>query len=105
MPDLLAPRPWFDRVDGAPVPAVIYHATTPKKLAKYHTTGTILPPVRGFDTLAACQRWARTRKRTITVRVTPSGPVWPLPDHHQPEGLAWWTTRISAFEVLDAAKL
>ena len=93
--------PWPARVATAPVPEVLYHATTPKELARYRATGTILPPVRGFDTLAACRRWARAHSRTIIVRVTPSGPVWPLPDHHQPEGLAWWTLTVSAFEVIE----
>jgi hypothetical protein len=99
----LAPKPWFERVDSAPVPAVLYHATTPKKLARYHATGTILPPVRGFDSEEGCREWGRVHGRSLVVKVTPSALVYPLPDHHLPEGLAWWTTRISAFEVIDAA--
>lgn len=47
--------PWHERVTSALTnpPTVLYHATTPRKMARYEQTGAILPPVRGFDTLEA----------------------------------------------------
>lgn len=87
--------PWHARIRSAPTPTVLYHATTPRKLARYRATGTILPPVRGFDTVEACQRFMRRTGRTLMLRVTPTMGPWPLPDHHHASGLAWWTTDIA----------
>ena len=92
--------PWPERVANAPMPTRLYHCTTPRKLAQYHATGRILPPIRGFDTMDAAKEWGRIRKRSLIVEVTPSSPVYPLPDHHQSEGLAWWTLTASAFNVV-----
>lgn len=36
----------------------LYHVTTPKKMQRYHTTGHIISPVRGFITLQAAMAWA-----------------------------------------------
>jgi hypothetical protein len=85
--------PWHDRVCAALAspPTELWHATTPKKLARYEKTGAILPPVRGFDSLAAAAEWARLAKRSVLLRFQVPGPVQALPDHHQREGLAWWT--------------
>jgi hypothetical protein len=98
--EVLTAKAWFQRVESATAPAVLYHATTPKKLDRYHATGTILPPIRGFDSEEGCREWGRLHNRAVIVKITPSAAVYPLPDHHLPEGLAWWTTRISAFEVI-----
>lgn len=85
--------PWNERVLAALAspPTELWHATTPKKLARYQSTGAILPPVRGFDSLAAAAEWARLTGRTVLLRLQVPGPVQALPDHHQREGLAWWT--------------
>lgn len=66
-------KPWHERVIEAlsvPVPRILYHATTPRKLARYKATRAILPPVRGFDALAGAQEWARlTNGRSILLRI------------------------------------
>jgi RNA:NAD 2'-phosphotransferase (TPT1/KptA family) len=88
--------PWHERVTralGAP-PAVLYHATTPRKLARYTATGAILPPVRGFDTRRAAVEWGRIHHRSVVLRLDVDPLlVQALPDHHLAEGLAWWTPR------------
>lgn len=97
--------PWPERVQRASMPTdVLFHATTPKKLARYEATGTILPPIRGFDTEDAAREWGRTAGRTVILRVFPSGPVWPLPDHHQKSGLAWWALFIDGYVVIGEPK-
>lgn len=92
--------PWPVRVANAPTPTALYHATTPKKLRRHEATGTILPPVRGFDSEAAARDFARRMGRPVLLRLTPSAPVWTLPDHHLSEGLAFWTLATSGWEVL-----
>ena len=85
--------PWHRRVvDALPTPpTTLYHATTPRKLARYVATGAILPPVRGFDTLAGVQEWARlTNGRTVILKLEVEH-AQALPDHHNAYGLAWWT--------------
>lgn len=85
--------PWHRRVvDALPTPpTTLYHATTPRKLARYVATGAILPPVRGFDTLAGVQEWARlTDGRTVILKLEVEH-TQALPDHHNAFGLAWWT--------------
>lgn len=60
-------------------------------MARYEQTGAILPPVRGFDTLAAVEEWARlTNGRSIILRIEVES-AQALPDHHNEHGLAWWT--------------
>lgn len=86
--------PWPDRVIAALAspPTVLWHATTPKKFARYEATGAILPPVRGFDSEQACREWARVVGRQVILRLDLTGlPVQALPDHHNGIGLAWWT--------------
>lgn len=89
--------PWHERVRNATPPSKLYHATTPKKLARYNATGTVLPPVRGFDTPEACRDFMRRTGRTLMLEVTPAATPHPLPDHHLTEGLAWWTTDIENY--------
>lgn len=92
--ELLARAPWHARVLRALAspPSVLYHATTPRKLARYSATGAILPPVRGFDSRTAAEEWGRLAQRSVILRVAVnSSLVQALPDHHQAEGLAWWT--------------
>ena len=84
---------WHRRVVDAlsTPPTVLYHATTPRKLARYVATGAILPPVRGFDTLEGVQEWARlTNGRTVILKFEVQH-TQALPDHHNVYGLAWWT--------------
>ena len=66
-----------------------YHVTTPKKLARYVSTGAILPPVRFWRYEASAREWARRTGRTIVLCIEVSE-VYPLPDH-KPAGHAWWT--------------
>lgn len=83
-------------------PSTLYHATTPKKHARYVSTGAILPPVRGFTTIEAAQEWAKQTGRTVICRVTPehADDVHKLPDHHNQFGLAFWYDRPAKFETL-----
>lgn len=67
-----------------------YHATTPRKLARYEATGCILPPVRFWRSAATAQRWAERTKRSVVLAIEVPEPAYPLPDH-QPPGMAWWT--------------
>lgn len=97
--------PWNARVAAAlcyQSPTVLYHATTPRKMERYKATGAILPPVRGFDTLAAAQEWARlTNGRTIILRLSELEKVQALPDHHNAHGLAWWSpVKCTQWEVV-----
>lgn len=69
--------------------AVLYHCTTPKKAKKYHETGAILKPVRGFTTLQAAMAWCIHTGRTVIYEVK-GGPAYKLPDHHNKFGEAWW---------------
>jgi hypothetical protein len=74
-----------------PIPPVLYHATTPRKLARYEQTGAILPPVRGFDTVEAARQWADEKQRSVVLRIEPKNPQL-LPDHHRLfVGAAWWS--------------
>ena len=76
---------------SGPAPRTLYHATTPRKLARYKSTGAILPPVRGFDTLDAAQEWAQlTNGRSILLCIEVEH-AQALPDHHNAHGLAWWS--------------
>jgi len=79
-------------------PAVIYHATTPRKFERYKHTGCILAPVRGFDCPEAAREWAADKQgRTIILALTVTRPQL-LPDHHiLGVGAAW-------FEPVDVAE-
>ena len=87
-------KPWHERVTDAlakDAPRTLYHATTSRKLARCVATGAILPPVRGFDTLAGAQEWARlTNGRSVILRIEVEHPQ-ALSDHHNAHGLAWWS--------------
>lgn len=58
--------------------AVRYHVTTPRKLARYETTGCILSPVRFWTTLYSAQRWARKTGRSVILAIDPPR-EYPLP--------------------------
>lgn len=109
MPEHLPGQPWPDRIIAAigNQPRVLFHATTPKKFARYQTSRAILPPVRGFDTPMAAAEWGSDKHRTILVRleVNPTL-VQILPDHHRDSGLAFWTPeRVEHFTVFIAGEV
>ncbi len=66
-----------------------WHATTPKKLARYEATGCILPPVRFWQYEASARAWAARTSRSVLLEVDVDT-AYPLPDH-QPRGHAWWS--------------
>ena len=68
---------------------ILYQVTTPKKLLKYHISGRIIRPVRGFSTLEGADLWARKTGRKIILKVQ-GEPAYKLPDHHNKCGLAYW---------------
>lgn len=70
----------------------LYHVTTERMARNYHRTGSILAPVRGFDTLLAAMAWAvKTGRKVIYVLEVPEGDeLHKLPDHHNAYGKAWW---------------
>lgn len=80
---------------------MLYHATTPRKLARYRATGAILRPVSGFTTLEGAREWAsHVCGRTVFVRFVGKD-CHKLPDHHNRFGEAWWSdTDVDAYEVL-----
>jgi hypothetical protein len=67
----------------------LYHATTPKKVQKYHQTGHIIKPVRGFTTLEAAMAWAMKTQRSVILEIS-GNDCHKLPDHHNKFGEAWW---------------
>jgi hypothetical protein len=64
-----------------------YHATTPRRLARYIQTGAILPPVRFWPDESSARRWAKRVGRTIVIEFDRPEPAYPLPDHKP----ALWT--------------
>jgi hypothetical protein len=68
---------------------ILFHATTEKKAKKYHETGHIAKPVRGFTTLMAAMAWSVKVGRTVIYEVC-GEPAYKLPDHHNKYGEAWW---------------
>jgi hypothetical protein len=68
---------------------IMYHVTTDKKVRKYHQTGHIKKPVRGFLTLGAAISWAFKSNRNTILKID-ANDAHKLPDHHQKEGEAWW---------------
>jgi len=77
----------------------LYHCTTPKKLARYASTGCILPPVRGWSHVSSAQAWCMRTGRSIVLEIEVSI-SYPLPDH-KPRGQAFWSPdMVRAWEVL-----
>lgn len=72
-------------------PEKLYHATTPKKAARYRETGRIIKPVRGFNCIEAAMAWAMKTGRTVIYEIpAPANLTHKLPDHHNQFGTAWW---------------
>ena len=67
----------------------LYHVTTQRKARKYHDSGSIHKPVRGFTSLQAAMAWAIKVNRTVIYEID-GGPAYKLPDHHNRFGQAWW---------------
>lgn len=67
----------------------LYHATTPKKVIRYHQSARIISPVRGFTTLQAAMAWAIKVHRTVILEIE-GNDCHKLPDHHNEYGEAWW---------------
>ena len=67
---------------------ILYHATTPKKVQKYHQSRRICAPVRGFTTLQAAMSWACKVGRSVVLQI--EGNAHKLPDHHNQWGDAYW---------------
>ena len=68
---------------------ILYHATTAKKAQRYHHSGCIISPVRGFNTLTAAMFWSMKTRRTVIYRFDADN-SYKLPDHHNKFGTAWW---------------
>jgi len=67
---------------------ILYHATTPKKVQKYHQSRRICAPVRGFTTLQAAMAWACKVGHSVVLQI--EGNAHKLPDHHNQWGDAYW---------------
>lgn len=67
----------------------LYHSTSQKKAKKYHKSGCIKSPVRGFTTLQAAMLWSMKVGRTVIYECEAENP-YKLPDHHNEFGEAWW---------------
>ena len=80
---------------------IAYHVTTEKKLARYKSTGAILPPVRFWSTLEAATRWARKTGRDLLARFDAPCRSWPLPI----KGGAWWTDQIIMIQDISVEEL
>lgn len=99
--------PWTDRVTDAmrAPPRVLYHAIGERRLhQRYETTGTILPPIRGWTTEEAARIFARRTHRTVILHLDVDGDAWPMPDHHVAEGLAFWCLAILGWMRLEDEK-
>jgi hypothetical protein len=68
---------------------ILFHATTPKKVQKYHQSGRIISPVRAFTTLQAAMAWACKVNRSVVLQIEGTD-CHKLPDHHNIWGEAWW---------------
>lgn len=70
---------------------ILYHVTTQKKAKRYHESGCIKKPVRGFNTLEGAMAWAIKTGRTVIYEVfAQDEDVYLLPDHHNKMGKAFW---------------
>ncbi len=57
-----------------------YHVTTNKKIARYVSTGAILPPVRFFPNIITARRWQKRTGRDAILEIEYER-SHPLPDH------------------------
>jgi hypothetical protein len=71
----------------------LYHATKESSMQRYHahTYPQILPPVRGFTSIAGAVYWGTKHGRPIVLEIeAPREVCHKLPDHHNTFGEAWW---------------
>ena len=57
-----------------------YHVTTPRKVARYESTGHIIPPVRFWPDEATARRWMKRTNREVLLKIEVTI-SHPLPDH------------------------
>lgn len=82
------------------IPNKLYHVTTPKKAKRYHESGCIYKPVRGFTTLQAALAWAVKTGRTVIYEINGDIP-YRLPDHHNKFGEAWYFNENISIENIE----
>lgn len=85
----------MDRPNGLLPSAIglttLFHVTTPKKAQRYHVSGRINAPVRGFSTLQAAMAWGIKTGRTVVYQIDATRyRTHKMPDHHNRFGEAWW---------------
>lgn len=73
-------------------PEKLYHCTTPKKVQRYNQNGSIIKPVRGFDTLQGALAWCTKTGRTVILEISGwnQEDIHKLPDHHNKYATAFW---------------
>ena len=69
---------------------IVFHCTTPKKLARYNQKHIILPPVRYWTTEFSALRWMRRTGRSILLVFEEPKQSYPLPM----KGGAKWTDQM-----------
>ena len=69
-----------------------WHVTTPRKLARYRTSGAIWPPVRFWLSKETAERWMQRVGRSIILRIE-APEAFPMHDH-RPHGMAWWSPNV-----------
>jgi len=65
---------------------IVWHVTTAKKLFKYKETGFIKPPVRGWKTIQAAERFSKQTGRSLILRLKFRGKVNVM-EGHRGEGV------------------
>jgi hypothetical protein len=75
--------------------SLVYHVTTPKKIARYRASGGILPPVRFWGCEHSARRWARKVGRAVILGFEKPARSYPLPM----KGPAWWSPDMVPLEA------
>ena len=68
----------------------VFHCTTPKKLKRYESTGSILSPVRYWSTEYSARKWMKKTNRSILLSFEEPERTFPLPI----KGGAKWSDRM-----------
>ena len=76
-------------------PSKLYHCTTPRKVKQYNQTGTIISPVRSFDSLQGALAWCVKTGRTVILEIDGwlEEDIHKLPDHHNNYATAYWVDK------------
>ena len=69
---------------------IVYHVTTPKKLARIIATGCILSPVFFWPTEEIARDWGKRKQRTVILSFKRPGKWYPLPAPRH----AYWTSSL-----------